>query len=202
VLASSCLPRRGSSSSRPCAPSRALSGVKSWGDCGCKGRVRAEKLRDSTPLLKHWTGDGPVFQGLPVFPWRATPPFQSSATARRGRPTRCRARVELHVYLGRMSFYVYPVGDRIVGVTGLGKRDDSARMDWVYVLPEQKAKQQGLRKMTLTMAAKAQWAVRFYQKLGCRCAGKVEKPWGFDMLMEKGLRDPPSGFGCRAAGDQ
>jgi len=103
----------------------------------------------------------------------------------------------------RMTFYVYRQGGKIVGVAALHVQSvEMGRIRWVYVLPghqrsgvgtalvtflEGQARQMGLSRLRLLTTAKARWAVDFYQKLGFRLTEKVERPWGFDVFMEKGL---------------
>ena len=103
----------------------------------------------------------------------------------------------------RMSFYVYKSEGRIVGVAALeveGK--ERGRIHWVYILPEyqrrgigtalvryveQKAKEIGLKRLRLLTVGQADWAVSFYKKLGYVLADKVERPWGYDVFLEKEL---------------
>ncbi len=104
----------------------------------------------------------------------------------------------------RMTFYVYRRKDRIVGVAALQiESRETGRIHWVYVLPgyqrkgigtalvthvEREAREMGLRKLRLLTVGKAKWAVNFYRKLGYYLVNKVEKPWGFDVFMEKKLQ--------------
>ncbi|RMD58880.1 GNAT family N-acetyltransferase [Candidatus Parcubacteria bacterium] len=104
---------------------------------------------------------------------------------------------------GRMSFYVYKSGGRIVGVAALEvEGEERGRIHWIYVLPghqrrgigtalvryvEQKAKEIGLKRLRLLTVGQADWAVSFYKKLGYTLADKVERPWGFDVFLEKEL---------------
>ena len=103
----------------------------------------------------------------------------------------------------RMTFYVYRRGAEIVGVAALHVQSaETGRIRWVYVLPghqrqgvgtalvtflEGQARRMGLSRLRLLTIGKARWAVNFYQKLGFRLTEKVERPWGFDVFMEKGL---------------
>jgi len=103
----------------------------------------------------------------------------------------------------RMSFYVYKSEGRIVGVAALEvEGEERGRIHWVYILPEyqrrgigtalvryveQKAKEIGLKRLRLLTVGQADWAVSFYKKLGYALADKVERPWGFDVFMEKEL---------------
>jgi len=100
-----------------------------------------------------------------------------------------------------MSFYVYKSGGRIVGVAALEvKGKGRGRIHWVYILPEyqrrgigtalvryveQKAKEIGLKRLRLLTVGQAEWAVSFYERLGYVLADKVERPWGFDLFLEK-----------------
>ena len=103
----------------------------------------------------------------------------------------------------RMSFYVYKSEGRIVGVAALEvEGEERGRIHWVYILPEyqrkgigtalvryveQKAKEIGLKRLRLLTVGQADWTVSFYKKLGYALADKVERPWGFDVFMEKEL---------------
>lgn len=103
----------------------------------------------------------------------------------------------------RMSFYVYKSEGRIVGVAALEvEGEERGRIHWVYILPEyqrrgigtalvryveQKAKEIGLKRLRLLTVGQADWAVSFYKKSGYALADKVERPWGFDVFMEKEL---------------
>jgi N-acetylglutamate synthase-like GNAT family acetyltransferase len=106
----------------------------------------------------------------------------------------------------RMTFYIYESEGRIVGVAALQiESDEVGRIHWVYILPEhqrrgigtalvvhleQKAREIGLRRLRLLTVGKANWAVNFYKKLGYNLADKIERPWGFDVFMEKELELP------------
>ena len=103
----------------------------------------------------------------------------------------------------RMTFYVHKSEGRIVGVAALQiESEETGRIHWVYILPEhqrrgigtalvtyleRKGREMGLRKLRLTTVEKAHWAVNFYRKLGYDLADKIERPWGFDVFMEKEL---------------
>ncbi|MCD6290577.1 MAG: GNAT family N-acetyltransferase [Anaerolineae bacterium] len=103
----------------------------------------------------------------------------------------------------RMSFYVYKSEGRSVGVAALEvEGEERGRIHWVYILPEyqrrgigtalvryveQKAKEIGLKRLRLLTVGQADWAVSFYKKLGYALADEVERPWGFDVFMEKEL---------------
>ena len=103
----------------------------------------------------------------------------------------------------RKTFYVYKSGGRVVGVAALQiESEETGKIHWVYVLPEhqrrgigtalvthleREGREIGLRKLRLTTVEKARWAVSFYKKLGYDLAGKTERPWGFDVFMEKEL---------------
>jgi len=103
----------------------------------------------------------------------------------------------------RMTFYVYKSQDKIVGVVALQvESEETGRLRWVYILPghqrtgigtalvthvEQKARKMGLKRLRLLTVGKAKWAVDFYRKLGYHLADKIERPWGYDVFMEKDL---------------
>ncbi len=102
---------------------------------------------------------------------------------------------------GSKIFYVHKSEGRIVGVAALQiESEETGRIHWVYVLPEHqrggvgtalvthlecKGRERGLRRLRLTTVEKARWAVNFYKKLGYDLADKIERPWGFDVFMEK-----------------
>jgi hypothetical protein len=66
----------------------------------------------------------------------------------------------------RKTFYVYKSGGRVVGVAALQiESEETGKIHWVYV----------------------RWAVNFYRKLGYGLVDKIERPWGFDVFMEKEL---------------
>ena len=103
----------------------------------------------------------------------------------------------------RMSFYVHRDEGRVVGVAALFVEDEeSGRVRWVFVLPEyqhqgigaalvtqveQRAGELGLRRLRLVTPAKADWALRFYGKLGYGPVGEIENPWGMEVLLAKEL---------------
>jgi GNAT superfamily N-acetyltransferase len=103
----------------------------------------------------------------------------------------------------RMSFYAYKSEGRIVGVAALQvESDDTGRIHWIYVLPshqrrgigtalvtwlEREAREENLVRLWLLTMGQAEWAVSFYRKLGYELTDRVERPWGFDVIMEKGL---------------
>ena len=103
----------------------------------------------------------------------------------------------------RMTFFAYRSEGRILGVAALRVESEGAgRIRYLYILPEyqnrgigtnllthleQRAKEAGLRKLRALTIGKASWAVKFYQKLGYRLTDKIERPWGFDVFMEKEL---------------
>lgn len=113
---------------------------------------------------------------------------------------------DLHGLLDRMHFFVYRSEDTIVGVAALSVESvDTGQIHWVYILPEyqrrgigtalmrhleQKAMEKGLRQLKLHTAGIALWAITFYQKLGYGVTGKVDRPWGFDVVMMKDLKKP------------
>ena len=103
----------------------------------------------------------------------------------------------------RMTFYVYKSEGRIVGVAGLQiENKETGRIHWIYILPEHqrrgigtalvthlewKAKEIGLRRLRLLTIEKANYAVNFYKRLGYNMIDRIERPWGFDVIMEKSL---------------
>ena len=103
----------------------------------------------------------------------------------------------------RMVFYVYRDEGRIVGVAALhAEGEETGRIRWVYILPgyqrkgigtalvthlERKAREIGLRRLRLLTVGGATWAICFYGKLGYELAVRIERPWGFDVFMEKEL---------------
>jgi len=105
--------------------------------------------------------------------------------------------------LERMTFYTYKSEGSTVGVAALQiESEETGRIRWVYILPEHqrkgigtalithlewKARKIGLRRLRLLTVGKANWAVNFYKKLGYNLADKIERPWGFDVFMEKDL---------------
>jgi len=111
---------------------------------------------------------------------------------------------ELLEDFSKMRFYVYRHEGEIVGVVALDVLDkDTGRIRWVYVLPEfqrkgigtalvsyveHEAERYGLKKLWLITAEKAYWAINFYNKLGYRQKGRIERPWGQDVIMEKEIR--------------
>ena len=59
---------------------------------------------------------------------------------------------------------------------------------------EQKAREIGLKRLRLLTVGQADWAVSFYKKLGYALSNKIERPWGFDVLLEKELlAEAPAG---------
>lgn len=111
---------------------------------------------------------------------------------------------ELLEELKMMTFYIYRCERKIVGVAALRiENEESGSIHRVYVLPEYQrkgigtalmkfveaeAKRKGIKKLWLFTLEKAYWAVNFYKKLGYKIAGKVERPWGTDVVMEKELK--------------
>jgi len=103
----------------------------------------------------------------------------------------------------RKTFYVFEHVGEVVGVSALQVEDERmGSIHWVYVLPEHqrkgigtalvrhlenKAKEIGLKRLWLLTVGKAYWAVDFYKKLGYTLFDRIERPWGFDVLMEKKL---------------
>ncbi len=113
---------------------------------------------------------------------------------------------ELLVDLQRMTFYAYKSQGRIIGVAALHVEGEATgRIRWVYVLPrhqrkgigtalishlEAKGRKMGLKRLRLLTVAKAEWAVSFYTRLGYTLCDRIERPWGFDIFMEKELQTP------------
>lgn len=110
---------------------------------------------------------------------------------------------ELDDALKKMTFYVYRLKEKIAAVAALSVENDvSGRIRWVYVLTEYQkqgvgsalvlyleevARQRGLKKLKIMTDNGAEWALRFYRKLGFTFAYRVPNPWGFDVWMEKKL---------------
>jgi GNAT superfamily N-acetyltransferase len=104
-----------------------------------------------------------------------------------------------------MTFYICRRQGNIVGVAALSlDMQATGRIHWVYILPEYQRKgigaalvrhveveavRKGLRALRLFTVGAALWAIEFYQKLGYRLIGKVDRPLGFDVVMEKKLED-------------
>lgn len=106
--------------------------------------------------------------------------------------------------MGRMRFYVYEVGDRVVGVAALQPepRENLGIVRWVYVHPrhqrrgigtalmkhvEKEARGLGLERLRLVTHDKASWAITFYEKLGFKAIGYVQRTAWRDIVMEKAL---------------
>jgi N-acetylglutamate synthase-like GNAT family acetyltransferase/SAM-dependent methyltransferase len=103
----------------------------------------------------------------------------------------------------RMTFYVYRSKGSIVGVAALYvESPDAGKIRWVYVLRghqgrgigtalvthiERQARELGLNRLWLVTVEKASWAVSLYQKLGYALRERIERPWGFNVRMEKEL---------------
>lgn len=104
----------------------------------------------------------------------------------------------------RMAFYVNRQNEKVVAVAALGTEEqECGRIRWVYVLPkyqkqgvgtaliayiERLARETGLKKIRLVTDNGAEWAIRFYTKLGYRLVRRVPNPWGFDVWMEKQIQ--------------
>ena len=102
-----------------------------------------------------------------------------------------------------MTFYVHRHKGSIVAVAALSIEDEAhGRIRWVYVLPEYQkqgfgttlvlhietlARELGLRKIRLMTDSNAEWAIRFYRKIGYVHTNIISNPWGFDIWMEKQL---------------
>jgi GNAT superfamily N-acetyltransferase len=102
-----------------------------------------------------------------------------------------------------MTFYVYRSNGSIIGVvTPNVESPDAGKVRWVYVLPgyqrrgigtalvthiERQARELGLSRLWLVTVEKVTWAVSLYQKLGYALSERIERPWGFNVRMEKEL---------------
>ncbi len=103
-----------------------------------------------------------------------------------------------------MTFYVYELEGKIVGVAALQiVSEDMGQARLVYILPEYQrrgigtslvthieaeAKRLGLKRLRVPYVdMNAYWAIKFYQKLGYEIVDKREKPWGYDFFFEKKL---------------
>ena len=111
-------------------------------------------------------------------------------------------REQLAVDFRRWHFFVYENG-RIIGTVALEKSDPRTGTVYrLYVLPEfqrrrigsalmqeveHKAKELGLKRLTLRVMAKAQWAISFYQKIGYSRVGEIDYRWGRDQVLQKNL---------------
>jgi ribosomal protein S18 acetylase RimI-like enzyme len=103
----------------------------------------------------------------------------------------------------RMNVYAYTSKGSIVGVAALVVESlDAGKIRWVYVLPghqrqgigtallahvERQARELGLRRLWLVTSEEATWAISLYQRLGYASSERIERPWGFNVLMEKEL---------------
>ena len=110
---------------------------------------------------------------------------------------------ELIDWMDKAEFFGYFEKNMITAVASIRIEDgDTARIGWVYVLPEFQrkgigtalihhletvAKLEGLKKARLLTVGGAYWAIKFYEKLGYRLTEKIARPWGFDQYMEKEL---------------
>jgi GNAT superfamily N-acetyltransferase len=108
---------------------------------------------------------------------------------------------ELRNLFQKMTFYIHRSGGRVQGVAALSLNGlESGQIRWVYILPEHQrkgigralvkhvedaARQEGLRSLSLHSAGAAIWAIEFYRKLGYRMTGKIDRSWGFDVVLEK-----------------
>jgi N-acetylglutamate synthase-like GNAT family acetyltransferase len=110
---------------------------------------------------------------------------------------------ELQKDLERMTFYGGEINGQLVGVAALdilGER--IGRVRYVYILQpyqrkgigtplvqrvERLAKDAHLKKLRVLTVEKAVWAISFYTKLGYRFDERIQKPWGFDVFLEKDL---------------
>jgi GNAT superfamily N-acetyltransferase len=52
---------------------------------------------------------------------------------------------------------------------------------------ERQARELGLSRLWLVTVEKVTWAVSLYQKLGYALSERIERPWGFNVRMEKEL---------------
>jgi hypothetical protein len=55
---------------------------------------------------------------------------------------------------------------------------------------ERKAKEMGLTRLRVRTIGRAIWAVNFYKKLGYDLTDRIERPWGFDVILAKELQRP------------
>jgi ribosomal protein S18 acetylase RimI-like enzyme len=110
---------------------------------------------------------------------------------------------ELEESLEKMTFHIHRHKGMVVAVAALSvENEDTGRIRWVYVLPkfqkqgigtalvlhlERVARERRLRKTRLVTDDNAEWAIRFYKKLGYTLISRVSNPWGFDVWMEKQL---------------
>jgi GNAT superfamily N-acetyltransferase len=108
---------------------------------------------------------------------------------------------ELWQDLERMEFYVYKRENMIVGVVAFHVETEGVgRIRWLYILPgyqrqgigtalithlERRATEIGIRRLRLLTVGKASWAISFYARMGYRLTDRVERPWGYDVFMEK-----------------
>jgi N-acetylglutamate synthase-like GNAT family acetyltransferase len=103
--------------------------------------------------------------------------------------------------LQRMVFYVYRCENKIVGVVAFHvETEQVGRIRWLYILPgyqrqgigtalvtylESRASEMGIKRLRLLTVGKAGWAISFYTKRGYRLTDRTERPWGYDVYMEK-----------------
>jgi GNAT superfamily N-acetyltransferase len=115
---------------------------------------------------------------------------------------------ELRGLMKTSSFYLYRSENRAVGVAALSPDSrETGLLQWVYILPEFQrkglgralvgyvegiARKKGLKTLRLTTAGTAIWAIEFYHQLGYTIAGKIDRPAGFDVLMERTLIEETS----------
>jgi len=110
-------------------------------------------------------------------------------------------RERLTADLQKWHFYVYEINERIIGTVALEKpSSEKGTVYRLYVLPEyqrrgvartlmeeveRKAKQLGLKHLTLRVHFKAHWAVSFYQKIGYCKVGEIDYQRGRDHVLQK-----------------
>jgi GNAT superfamily N-acetyltransferase len=108
---------------------------------------------------------------------------------------------ELLKDLKRMTFFGWEIKGKIVAVAALDDLgEQKGRVRYVYVLPgyqrqgigtvlvrrvEELAKELGLKILKVLTVEKAHWAISFYTKLGYQLAERIQRPWGFDVFLEK-----------------
>lgn len=103
-----------------------------------------------------------------------------------------------------MTFYMYKEEESMLAAFSFSiAYDNTGWIPFVHVLPEHQnrgigttimsfleehARERGLTKMKLETNEGAEWAIRFYTKLGYQIVEKYqERSWGYDVWMEKAL---------------
>ena len=108
---------------------------------------------------------------------------------------------ELQEDLKRMTFFGWEIKGKIVAVAALDDLgEQTGRVRYVYVLPgyqrqgigttlirrvEELAEGLGIKHLKVLTVEKAGWAISFYCKLGYQLAERIQRPWGFDVFLEK-----------------